>query len=80
MTKQLKTLIGIGMVIAIILPPARTDRGVCFAVVGAVLLSVILYFVPVFSQIPSGFTVILASVPVATLVAWRFPIATEEEV
>ena len=78
---SLCTALGIAlyaMFIAIILPPAQTDRGVCFAVLGAILVSSILYFVPVFSQIPSGFTVILASVPVAALVAWRFPIATEE--
>lgn len=68
------------MFIAIILPPARADRGVCITVIGAILCSCLLYFVPIFSQIPSGFAVILAAVPVAALVAWRFPIAAGEEV
>lgn len=79
---SLRVALGIAlyaMFIAIILPPSKTDRGVCVAVLGAILLSSILYFVPIFSQIPSGFSVILASVPVAALVAWRFPIAGEED-
>lgn len=79
---SLCTALGIAlyaMFIAIILPPARIDRGVCVTVIGAILLSTILYFVPIFSQIPDGFAVILASVPVAALVAWRFPIATDKE-
>ena len=79
---SLCTALGIAlyaMFIAIILPPAQSDRGVCLVVVGAILLSTALYFIPIYSQIPDGFAVILASVPVAALVAWRFPVATEEE-
>lgn len=68
------------MFLAIILPPARAERGVAIAVGGAAALSCLLYYLPIFDAIPSGFAVILAAVPVAAFVAWRFPVQTETEV
>ncbi len=64
-----------GMFIAIIIPPARRERGVLFAVCVAVGLSCILHYVPLFAFISSGFALIISSVIAAALAAWLFPVA-----
>ncbi len=76
----LQTALGIAlyaMFLAIILPPARAERGVAVTVAGAILLSAALFYFPAFAGIPSGFSVILAAVPVAAFAAWRYPISPE---
>ncbi len=71
-----------GMFIAIIIPPARRERGVLFAISVAVGLSCILYYVPLFDFISGGFALIISAVIGAALAAFLFPIAqpTAEEV
>ncbi len=68
-----------GMFIAIIIPPARRERGVLFAVSVAVGLSCILFYVPVFSFISSGFALIISAVIAAALAAWLFPVESPEK-
>ena len=63
-----------GMFLAIIIPPARTNRGVLFAVAVAITLSCVIYYVPVFSFITSGFSVVVCALLAAVLAAWLFPI------
>ncbi len=63
-----------GMFIAIIIPPARRERGVLFAVLVAVGLSCILYYIPLFGFISSGFALIISAVIAAALAAWLFPV------
>ncbi len=68
-----------GMFLAIIIPPARRERGVLFAVCVAVGLSCILYYVPLFDFISSGFALIISAVIAAALAAWIFPVASPAE-
>ena len=68
-----------GMFIAIIIPPARRERGVLFAVCVAVGLSCILYYVPFFDFLSGGFSLIISAVIAAALAAWLFPVASPRE-
>jgi predicted branched-subunit amino acid permease len=68
-----------GMFIAIIIPPARRERGVLFAVCMAVGLSCIFYYVPVFSFLSGGFSLIISAVASAAVAALLFPVASPGE-
>lgn len=68
-----------GMFIAIIIPPARRERGVLFAVCTAVGLSCIFYYLPVFDFLSGGFALIISAVVAAALAAWLFPVAAPQE-
>lgn len=68
-----------GMFIAIIIPPARRERGVLFAVCVAVGLSCIFYFVPFFDFLSGGFSLILSAVIASALAAWLFPVPSPHE-
>ena len=68
-----------GMFIAIIIPPARRERGVLFAVCMAVGLSCIFYYVPVFSFLSGGFSLIISAVIASVLAAWLSPVANAHE-
>ena len=62
-----------GMFIAIVLPPAKKDKGVCCCVVLSALLSCCLRYIPVFSGITQGFAIILCAVIASALMAVLFP-------
>ena len=68
-----------GMFIAIIIPPARRERGVLFAVCLAVALSCVFYFVPFFDFLSDGLALILAAVASAAVAALLFPVAAPHE-
>ena len=68
-----------GMFIAIIIPPARRERGVLFAVCMAVGLSCIFYYAPVFSFLSGGFSLIISAVASAAVAALLFPVASPGE-
>ncbi len=68
-----------GMFIAIIIPPARRERGVLFAICVAVGISCLLYYIPFFDFISSGFALIISAVIGAALAAWLFPVADASE-
>ncbi len=68
-----------GMFLAIIIPPARRERGVLFAVTFAVGLSCILYYVPFFDFLSSGFSLIISAVIAAALAACFFPVPAPDE-
>lgn len=68
-----------GMFIAIIIPPARRERGVLFSVCVAVGLSCLLYYVPFFDFLSGGFALIISAVVAAVLAAWLFPVAAQNE-
>ena len=63
-----------GMFIAIIIPPARRERGVLFAVCVAVGLSCLFYYAPVFGFLSGGFALIISAVAAAALAALLFPV------
>lgn len=66
------------MFIAIIVPPMTQNLGVFFAVIISAGISCMLYFVPIFKFISSGFSAILCAVTTSIIVAILFPIKTEE--
>jgi len=62
-----------GMFIAIVLPKVKTDKKIAAVVVVAMIVSVLLYYVPVLSSISSGCAIIIASVTAAGVGAILFP-------
>lgn len=68
-----------GMFIAIIVPPAREHKNVLFAVVLAILASCVFSYVPVFSFLSGGWSIIIITVAVSALAALLHPIEEEEK-
>ena len=68
-----------GMFIAIIIPDTKTEKGVLLAVILSSTLSCMFYFVPWFSWIPQGFSIIICAVVVSAILAYFFPKKIEEE-
>jgi len=68
-----------GMFIAIIVPPARDHMGVLFAVLLATALSCVIYYVPLFDFITSGFSVIICAVVVSAIAALLFPVKEQDD-
>ena len=66
-----------GMFIAIVVPEARKSRPTALCAGIAVALSCLFYYVPMLSQIPSGFTVILCAVAASLVMALVAPIPQE---
>ncbi len=79
--EDLKYALGIaiyGMFVAIVVPPARRDRGVLLGVLVAIAISCLVAYLPIFSFITSGFAIILAAVIAAIAAALLFPIPDED--
>lgn len=68
-----------GMFIAIIIPPARDSVGVCAVVVLAAAMSCSLRYIPVFSGISSGFSIIICAVLASAAGALIFPRREQSE-
>lgn len=66
-----------GMFIAIVLPPARSSRGIAFAAVAAVALSCVLRAIPFFSFVSEGTSVIVCAVIACTAASLLFPAPKE---
>ncbi|MBR3928324.1 MAG: AzlC family ABC transporter permease [Clostridia bacterium] len=80
--ESLKNAMGLmlyAMFIAIVLPPATKSRAVAICVSLCALLSIALRFIPLFSFISPGFSVIICAVIASVFTAWRFPIQTDKE-
>lgn len=67
-----------GMFIAIVIPPARRFKGVLVVALIAAALSCAIKFIPIFSGITSGFSVIICTVIAAAVGALLFPKPTED--
>ena len=67
-----------GMFVAIIVPPAKRDRGILFCVILAAAVSCALKYIPVFSFITQGFAVIICALLAAALASVLFPVKEEE--
>lgn len=65
------------MFIAIVVPPAKENKNVLFAVLIAILLSVIFYYILPF--VSSGFGIIICAVAASVLAAILFPVKEDEE-
>ncbi|MBE6615512.1 MAG: AzlC family ABC transporter permease [Ruminococcaceae bacterium] len=68
-----------GMFIAIIIPPARASVGVCAVVVLAAAMSCALRYIPLFSGISSGFSIIICAVLASAAGALIFPRREQSE-
>lgn len=66
-----------GMFLAIIIPPAKKNRGVLAAVLAAAFLSIIFKYV--LTAVSGGFAVIICAVLSAALCAALFPVKDEEK-
>ncbi len=73
----LKASLGIaiyGMFIAIIIPPAKKERGVLLSIITAVAFSLSFYYIPVFDFITEGFSIIICAIVGAAVAAFAKPI------
>ena len=68
-----------GMFLAVILPPARKDKVLAGLVVLAMLASLAAAKLPLLSQLSGGTRIILLTVLLGALAAWRFPLPDQEE-
>ena len=64
------------MFVAIIMPPARSSRPVLMVVAFAAVLSVVFEFVPIISQIPLGWRIIICTITASAAGALLAPIQT----
>ena len=67
-----------GMFVAIIVPPAKKNRGILFAVAVAAAVSCCFKYIPVFSFITQGFAIIICAVLAAALAAVIVPVKEEQ--
>ena len=77
----LKLALGIaiyGMFVAIVVPPARAERGVLIACITAAAVSCAIAFLPFLSFITAGFSIIICAVIGSAVAAYFFPIKEAE--
>lgn len=67
------------MFVAIVVPQMRADRGILCAVILACAMSCVLYYVPIFSFVSQGFSIILCAVTASAILAVVKPVPGEEE-
>lgn len=68
-----------GMFIAIIVPAMKSDRSILLMVLLAIFLSCCLYYIPVFRNISSGFSIIICAVLASAIGAVWFPMQEQKE-
>lgn len=68
-----------GMFIAIVVPPAKEDRRILGAVALALGLSCLFAWMPGLKTVSPGISIVVCTVAAAGILAWRCPIAGEEE-
>ncbi len=66
-----------GMFLAIIIPPAKKNKGVFAVVMIAAGMSIAFYYL--LPAVTSGFSVIICAVAAAALGAWLFPVKEDDE-
>ncbi len=66
-----------GMFLAIILPPARSDRHVLYALVASFVLSGLCAVAPVVSGWSSGMRTVVLTIVISAVAAWLKPVGTE---
>jgi hypothetical protein len=67
------------MFLAIIMPPARNDRYVLYAVMASFVLSGACRVAPLVSSWSSGTRTIVLTIVISAVAAWLKPIKTEED-
>ena len=66
-----------GMFLAIIIPPAKSDRAVLLVVLAAMACSSAFYYLPLLNRVSSGIVIIIVTVGVAAIAAALKPISTK---
>lgn len=67
-----------GMFVAIVMPAAKKSRSVAIVAVIAAVISCVLYYVPCFSSISTGISIIISTVAASAIGAALFPVAKQE--
>ncbi|MBE5756661.1 MAG: AzlC family ABC transporter permease [Clostridiales bacterium] len=67
------------MFIAIIIPPAIKSKAITFCIAISVILSVLLYYVPILNKISFGVSIIISALISAGLTAYIFPIRERDD-
>ena len=67
------------MFIAIVVPRVKEDKATAGCVALAIALSCLFYYVPLFSNIPSGFVIIICAVLSSAVFAYFAPVSVEVE-
>ena len=78
---HIRTALGVmlyGMFIAIVVPPAKTERPVLWTVLVALIFSCLFKWLPLLSGVSAGIAIVCCTVLAAGLCAWLFPIDEEE--
>ena len=68
-----------GMFLAIIIPPARHDRNVLYALIASFVLSGLCAIAPVVGQWSSGMRTVVLTIVISAVAAWLKPIKTEND-
>lgn len=68
-----------GMFIAIIVPPAREQKNVLFAVLLAIIASFAFRYLPGLCNLSGGWSVIIITVAVSAIAAFLFPVQDQED-
>ncbi len=68
-----------GMFIAIVVPPAKTDKKILASVVLALICSSLFAWVPFLQKVSAGISIVVCTVAAAGICAWLFPIPEEKE-
>ena len=80
-TGNIRTALGVmlyGMFIAIVVPPAKEERPVLFAVMLALAFSCLFTWVPGLREVSAGLSIVICTVAAAVLCAALFPVPDEE--
>lgn len=76
LSPEVSSIFGIaiyGMFLAIFIPPARKEKSILFCVSVSAVLSCAIWYIPAFSFISPGFSIIISSLIASVLTAFFFP-------
>ncbi|MBQ2448420.1 MAG: AzlC family ABC transporter permease [Peptococcaceae bacterium] len=68
-----------GMFLAVIIPPARTERALAWVIAIAAGISCLFYYLPVLNQLSSGWVIIICAIAASSFAAVKWPVKDEEE-
>ena len=68
-----------GMFLAVIIPPARNDRNVLYALIASFVLSGLCAVAPIVGQWSSGMRTVVLTIIISAVIAWLKPIKKEDD-
>jgi predicted branched-subunit amino acid permease len=68
-----------GMFLAVIIPPARTQRALAWVIVLAACISCLFYYLPLLKNLSSGWVIIICAVIASSFAAVKWPVAEKDE-